>query len=98
MERRARALGVGASAVKERNRVTGRAGETLRVQRRPPARKEGSSGWTPAGPPVVRVNVRSPPATARGRRLGSGQLASRHAAAPGALALPNAAARARRKR
>lgn len=40
MGRRARALGAGASAVKERAGVPSRAGETLRAQRRPPARKE----------------------------------------------------------
>lgn len=43
MGRRARALSAGASAVKERAGVPSRAGETLRTQRRPPARKERAS-------------------------------------------------------
>lgn len=43
MGRRARALSAGASALKERAGVPSRVGETLRTQRRPPARKERAS-------------------------------------------------------
>lgn len=103
MGRRARALSASASAVKERAGVTSRAGETLRTQRRPPARKERASvGGRPRDRwwCVCTSDPRRPPQEAAAPAAGS-----RRAGMPRLLApllcltlLPALAARGRRLR